>query len=178
MFFDGSKTQCNKKQQKRILLRHFSNNCYQTNLIIVSQLEFNVSATSTHTCSESICKVLMSLLMGSRGKSSHINFNATFNSLIVFGFGHRLWYFSSIAPLTWLSISWSADRFRPSAAFTTFQRWSPIINAAAYFLTVGLLSFHCLSGQAAIRALAQRPCPWSVCICILFVIVTLPILIF
>src|SRR5207237_8115148 len=90
---------CNKKKQKTTLLRHFSNDCYQTDLIIVSQLEFNVSTTSTHTCSESFCKVFMSLLMGSRGKSSHINFNATFNSLIVFGFGHRLWYFSSIAPL-------------------------------------------------------------------------------
>ena len=147
-----------QKATKTILQRHFSNNCYQTNLIIVSQLEFNVSTTSTHTCSESFCKVLMSLLMGSRGKFSHINFNATFNSLIVFGFYRRLWYFSSIAPLTWLSISWSADRFRPSAAFTTFQSWSPFINAAAHFLTIGLLSFHCLSGQAAIRALAQRLC--------------------
>src|SRR5688572_6396523 len=90
-----------KKQQKTILLSHFSNNCNQTNLIIVSQLEFNVSTTSAHACSESFCKVLMSLLMGSRGKSSHISFNATFNSLIVFGFGRRLWYFSSVAPLTW-----------------------------------------------------------------------------
>jgi len=41
----------------------------------------------------------MALLMGSGGKS-HMNFNATFNSFIVFGFGRRLWYFSSLAPHT------------------------------------------------------------------------------
>ena len=42
-------------------------------------------------------KLLMTLLMDSRGKSFHINSNATFNSL-VFGFDCKLWYFSSIAP--------------------------------------------------------------------------------
>ena len=98
-FLMVQKRTATKKQQKTILLSHFSNNCYQTNLIIVSQLEFNVSTTSTHTCSESFCKVLMCLLMCSRVKSSHFNFNATFNSLIVFGYGRRLWYFSSVAPL-------------------------------------------------------------------------------
>ena len=56
------------------------------------------------------------------------------------------------------------------------QSRSPFIKAAAYFLTE--LSFHSWSEQATIRALAQRPCSWSVCIRILSVIDTLPILIF
>ena len=42
----------NVTQQKTILLSHFSNDCYQTALIIVSQLEFNVSTpVYTHVLS-------------------------------------------------------------------------------------------------------------------------------
>ena len=114
--------------------------------------------SSTHTCSESFCKVFMSLLMGSRGKSSHINFNATFNSLIVFGFGHRLWYFSSIAPLsdnpfvgvrTDFGVSLPLRRSRADPLSS--MRWH-IFNGR-----LGLLSFHCLSGQVVIRALLKDP---------------------
>ena len=45
-----------------------------------------MSTTSTPTCSEPIfVKFLMVLLIGFRGKSSHINLKAALNSLIVFG---------------------------------------------------------------------------------------------
>src|SRR6218665_1592137 len=55
-----------------------------------SQLVFKVSPPiSTHVLSLFV-KFLIALLMGSWGKSSHICSKATFNSLIVFGFGRRL----------------------------------------------------------------------------------------
>ena len=52
---------------------------------MLQKLVFNVStisAINTHVLSFFV-KFLMSLLMRSRGKSSHINVNAPFNSLIV-----------------------------------------------------------------------------------------------
>ena len=63
----------------------------------MSQHVFNVSTTSSHTCSKSFCKAFDALLMGSWGKSSQINSNVIFNSFIVFGFSCSLWYFSNIA---------------------------------------------------------------------------------
>ena len=72
-----------QKATKTILLSHISNNCSQTNLIVLHNL-CSICPTPVHTHVLSLfVKFLMALLMGSRGKSSHINSNATFTSLLL-----------------------------------------------------------------------------------------------
>ena len=98
--FDRSKTFNATKSKKTILLRQISNNCYQTHLILLRNLcSMCLPPVPTYFLNLFV-KLLMALLMGSRGKSSHINSNATFNSLVVLDFGCKLWYFSSVAPHT------------------------------------------------------------------------------
>ena len=124
-------------------------------LDIASQL---VSTTVATYFLHLFVKLLMALLVGSRGKSSHINSNATFNSLVVLGFGCKLWYFSSVAPHTGL-VSYTGKRERHMSVGCAADCGS------SPGLGVDIQRFRYL-GLARVGRRAQAPTerPWASCL--------------